>query len=335
MVHFHYKRELKAYSKRLFDPFCRRERIMFQARGHEPFVTTVGQLNFFRWAFEKDILGYIRDNANLKPWQRDIVSILYEEALYFYPQGMTKTCNEGCASFIDYQIMARNGLVGLGQKSHDDGIIEYAKHKMSVLGGKYSMNPYKLGFYLLLDIEERWNKGKFGKEYDECQDANEKEKWDKNLGLGKEKVFEIWKYYDDVNFINEFFTPEFCKKNEFFEWEKHPNGEYVISSKDSVKIKRKLMQKHLNRGLPEIKLIDPNHKNKGYYLLEHAWDGRVIYQPYVGEVLSAIFILTGKPVVLTTKNKNNEDIVYVAPTKKADDLQVYRKEEYFKKWNMF
>ena len=100
---------------------------------------------------------------------------------------------------------------------------------------------------------------------------------------------------------------EFCKKNEFFEWEKHPNGEYVISSKDSVKIKRKLMQKHLNRGLPEIKLIDPNHKNKGYYLLEHTWDGRVIYQPYVGEVLSAIFILTGKPVVLTTKNKNNED----------------------------
>ena len=95
------------------------------------------------------------------------------------------------------------------------------------------------------------------------------------------------------------------------------------------------MQKHLNRGLPEIKLIDPNHKNKGYYLLEHTWDGRVIYQPYVGEVLSAIFILTGKPVILTTKNKNNEDIVYVAPTKKADDLQVYKKEEYFKKWNMF
>jgi len=283
----------------------------------------------------KDILGYLRDNANLKPWQRDIVSILYEEALYFYPQAMTKTCNEGCASFIDYQIMARNGLVGLGQKSHDDGIIEYAKHKMSVLGGKYSMNPYKLGFYLLLDIEERWNKGKFGKEYDECQDAYEKEKWDKNLGLGKEKVFEIWKYYDDVNFINEFFTPEFCQKNEFFEWEKHPNGEYVISSKDSVKIKRKLMQKHLNRGLPEIKLIDPNHKNKGYYLLEHTWDGRVIYKPYIGEVLSAIFILTGKPVILTTKNKNNEDIVYVAPTKKSDDLQVYRKEEYFKKWSMF
>lgn len=283
----------------------------------------------------KDILGYIKDNANLKTWQRDIIAILYEEALYFYPQAMTKVANEGCASFIDYQIMARSGLVGLGQKTHDDGIVEYAKHKMSVLGGKYSMNPYKLGFYLLLDIEERWNKGKFGKEYDECQNADEKEKWDKNLGLGKEKVFEVWKYYDDVNFINEFFTPEFCLKNEFFEWEKHPNGEYVISSKDPLKIKRKLMQKHLNRGLPEIILVDPNHKNKGYYLLEHTWDGRVIYQPYVGEVLSAIFTLINKPVVLMTKNKNNEDIVYVAPTKKSDDLQVFKKEEYFKKWSMF
>jgi hypothetical protein len=62
LVYFHYKRELKAYSKRLFDPFCRRERIMFQARGYESFVTTVGQLNFFRWALEKEIISYITEN---------------------------------------------------------------------------------------------------------------------------------------------------------------------------------------------------------------------------------------------------------------------------------
>jgi hypothetical protein len=70
MVYFHYKRELKAYSKRLFDPFCRRERIMFQTRGHEPFVTTVGQLNFFRWALEKDIIPFI--NLNLEAIEKDM-----------------------------------------------------------------------------------------------------------------------------------------------------------------------------------------------------------------------------------------------------------------------
>ena len=65
LVYFNYKRELSAYSKRLFDPFCRRERIMFQARGQEPFVTTVGQLNFFRWFFEKNILEFVEEHREV------------------------------------------------------------------------------------------------------------------------------------------------------------------------------------------------------------------------------------------------------------------------------
>jgi hypothetical protein len=59
LVYMNYKSQLKAYSKKLFDPFCRRERIMFQVPGEEPFVTTVGKLNFFRWAIEKGVLTYL------------------------------------------------------------------------------------------------------------------------------------------------------------------------------------------------------------------------------------------------------------------------------------
>ena len=62
VVYLNYKSQLKAFSKKLFDPFCRRERILFQCGGQESFETTIGQLNFFRWAFEKDILSYIRTN---------------------------------------------------------------------------------------------------------------------------------------------------------------------------------------------------------------------------------------------------------------------------------
>ena len=62
VVYMNYKNQLKAYSKKLFDPFCRRERISFQIPGHEPFLTTVGKLNFFRWALEKGILNYIKGN---------------------------------------------------------------------------------------------------------------------------------------------------------------------------------------------------------------------------------------------------------------------------------
>jgi len=62
VVYLNYKSQLKAYSKKLFDPFCRRERILFQCGNHDSFETTVGQLNFFRWAFEKNILDYMREH---------------------------------------------------------------------------------------------------------------------------------------------------------------------------------------------------------------------------------------------------------------------------------
>jgi len=59
IVYLAYKSHLKAYSKRMFDPFCRHERIDFHG-----ISTTVGQLNFFAWAIEDDILDYMKDHMN-------------------------------------------------------------------------------------------------------------------------------------------------------------------------------------------------------------------------------------------------------------------------------
>ena len=59
IVYLDYKSQLKAYSKQQFDPFCRRERITFIDHDSTELVTTVGQLNFFRWAIENDIINYI------------------------------------------------------------------------------------------------------------------------------------------------------------------------------------------------------------------------------------------------------------------------------------
>ena len=59
LVYLSYKGQLKAYSKQYFDPNCRRERIMFTIPGHDQFMTTIGKLNFFRWALESKILDYM------------------------------------------------------------------------------------------------------------------------------------------------------------------------------------------------------------------------------------------------------------------------------------
>ena len=62
LVYLSYKGQLKAYSKQYFDPNCRRERIMFAIPNHERFMTTIGKLNFFRWALESKILEYMEDH---------------------------------------------------------------------------------------------------------------------------------------------------------------------------------------------------------------------------------------------------------------------------------
>jgi len=59
---FHsYKSQLKAYSKRRFDPFCRRDRLLFQIDDDHSVETTIGQLNFFKWAISNLIIDYIED----------------------------------------------------------------------------------------------------------------------------------------------------------------------------------------------------------------------------------------------------------------------------------
>jgi len=65
IVYLDYKSQLKAYSKKQFDPFCRRERISFFDHSNTELVTTVGQLNFFRWAIETNIINYIIENFAL------------------------------------------------------------------------------------------------------------------------------------------------------------------------------------------------------------------------------------------------------------------------------
>jgi hypothetical protein len=70
-VYLSYRSQLKAYSKQLFDPFRRRDRISFEYDGGKNIETTIGQLNFFRWVLQNDILSYI--STNIAVIEKDMV----------------------------------------------------------------------------------------------------------------------------------------------------------------------------------------------------------------------------------------------------------------------
>jgi len=328
---YRYPKRLNVDKNRLYmDPFINTKEFKDKENEKVHQEDVADEIGVFREP-TKNIMGFLRDNAPLKPWQSDIISMLYDEAMYFYPQRLTKTSNEGWASMTDSVIMAEQGFVSLGQKGHDHGIVEYSEHKMGVLGGKYSTNPYKLGYYLLSDIRERWDKGRFGPEWDDCNDIHKKENWDLKTNLGKEKIFEVRKYYDDLTLIHEFFTEDFCRKQEYFHWVHYPNGEFRLENRDYKQIKKLLMQKHINGGLPDIRLTEPNYRGQGAMMLEHTYDGRTLYEPYVSEVLIALRAIWGNNVYLSTKDAAGKEKIYCCyGTNSEKDIEVLSREEHDK-----
>ena len=60
-VYVDYKLKLRAYSKKRFDPFCRWDRIMIPYKEGNSIQTTIGQLNFFKWALENEVISYIEE----------------------------------------------------------------------------------------------------------------------------------------------------------------------------------------------------------------------------------------------------------------------------------
>src|SRR5205814_1249762 len=211
---------------------------------------------------EKDVLLFLIEHAPLKPWQRDVLEIVRDEAYYFMPQAQTKVLNEGWASFWHSTIMT-------GKALQPWECIDYADHHsgtMAMSGGR--LNPYKIGIELLRDIEHRWNTGKFGKEYDECEDQEKRRKWDLKLGLGRKKIFEVRRVYNDITFIDTFLTPEFCQEHKMFSYNyQDQTGQYVIESREFEKIKKRLLFSLTNFGKPWIYVVDGNYRNRGELLL--------------------------------------------------------------------
>jgi len=244
---------------------------------------------------ERDLLKFLMAYAPLEDWQQDVLSIIRDEAYYFAPQGMTKTMNEGWASYWHTKLMTQKIM-------NDSEVIDYADHHSGTVAmSPQSYNPYKVGIELFRDIEERWNKGQFGREWEACDDVNAKKHWDKKTGLGFQKIFEVRKIYNDVTFIDEFLTEDFCVKNRFFvyKFNKRTN-QFEVDTRDFRAIKAKLLFQMTNFGQPIIRIEDANFENRGELLLSHLWEGIDMQPDFMTETMKNLYAVWTRPVNLLT-----------------------------------
>jgi stage V sporulation protein R len=243
----------------------------------------------------RDVMLFLLEHAPLEDWQRDVLSIVREEAYYFAPQGQTKILNEGWASYWHSTIMTEKAL-------RKDEVIDYAEHHAGTMATSPGrLNPYKLGLELLRDIEERWDRGCFGKEWDECDDLQARRNWDRQLGLGREKLFEIRRMYNDVGFIDTFLTADFARRHKLFSYKYDPETkQYVIDSREFEEIKRQLLFSLTNFGQPIVVVQDANYGNRGELLLCHHHEGIDLKLDWAMDTLENLHRLWNRPVHLET-----------------------------------
>jgi stage V sporulation protein R len=248
---------------------------------------------------QRDVLLFLINNAPLERWQRDVLEIIRDEAYYFAPQAMTKVMNEGWASYWHSKIMTDKAL-------NASEIIDYADACSGVLAtAPGRLNPYKLGIELFRNIEMRWNQGQFGKEWEECDSLAAKRDWDLRLGLGRKKIFEVRRLYNDITFLDEFFTLEFCLEQKFYSFGfNERSGNWEIMTRDFKKVKDQLLKAMTNRGQPFIYVEDGNHNNRGELLLRHAHEGVDLDLAQGRDTLQNLYRVWTRPVNLLTRIDN-------------------------------
>ncbi len=246
----------------------------------------------------RDVLRFLLDHAPLERWQQDVLAILREEAYYFAPQGMTKIMNEGWAVYWHSTMMCRH-LV------RADEVVDYCDHHSGTLGTRPGqINPYKLGVELFRDIEDRWNRGAFGLEWARLEDSEDRRRYDVGAGLGREKIFEVRKVYNDVTFVDEFITPEFAEDQKLYVYGfNQRTGRYEIVDRDYRKVKAQLLWSLTNFGQPRILVVDANHNNRGELYLWHDWNGVDLQFRMAESTLKNVQALWGRPVHLETREE--------------------------------
>jgi stage V sporulation protein R len=134
-----------------------------------------------------------------------------------------------------------------------------------------------------------------------CSSLQERTHWDMKLGLGKQKIFEVRRMHNDVTFLDEFFTEDFCRDQKFFTFkENRRTGRLEIEGRSFAKIKAQMLQQLSNFGQPFIYVVDANYLNRGELLLGHRHEGVDLKADYARDTLRSLERVWRRPVSLLT-----------------------------------
>lgn len=233
---------------------------------------------------QKDVLLFMAENSPvLEDWQRDVIYIVRQEMLYFYPQIETKIMNEGWASYWHARILREIDLT-------EGEYIEFANLHSGVLGpSKHRINPYLVGLKIFEDIERRWDN----------PTDEERERFGRKGEEGRRKIFEVRELESDVSFLRNYLTKSLVEEMDLYLYEEQ-EGQLVVVEKDWQKVRDVIVNSMTNQGFPYVAVEDGDYGGNRELYLKHNYDGRSLDLPYAQKVLEHLHHLWGRPVHLET-----------------------------------
>ncbi len=225
---------------------------------------------------DRDVLRFIMEHSDeLEEWQRDVVAMVHDEMVYFWPQLRTKIMNEGWASLWHVRLMRALELT-------DADVVNFARLHAAVTSPiPYQINPYAIGYAIFRHIVET---------------------------RGIEAAFFVRTIDDDVSFLRNYLTESLVEDLHLYVFGPEQD-KIVVKSRHWELVRDRLVKEFLHGGLPIIEVADGDFHRRGELYLIHRHEGTDLDLLYAERTLEHVRLLWGRPVHLETISENRKLIL--------------------------
>ncbi len=242
-----------------------------------------------------------------------MLSVIRNQARALAPNARTKLLNEGWATYIHVHIMRQ--LFQEGVLTPEEHGVFSRFHSAVLRVNKFGLTWYRVGYGLYEYIKEIWDKGRTGREFEECEDPVARANWDTGANVGSEKIFEVRANFSDRMAVELFFEDQFIHDQRLYIYQEQPDpntGEIVeVIVENRPEVIRTLLNQQLTlHGAPVIYIKDGNYNdNRELYMVHvrHPNSQQELDGNYERAALEKVCHLWGRPVHLETDEITQDD----------------------------
>lgn len=249
--------------------------------------------------FLMDHSPFLNREENL--WMKSVLEIVRSTSLYFQPQIRTKIMNEGWASYWHETLFMRDDRIG----GHE---VDFARVNSAVTAmPRVGLNPYALGMRMFYFIEEAADKGRYSREFLDLLNTDRRARFDKNLNIGQDFIFQVRENLNDFLFVNMFLEQDFVDRHNLFVADKVLDEQrmvwqWYVKSRHAEDYKN--MVKNSLYHPPHV-TVDLARTGRDTLYLTHHFEGKPLVKDFIQNTMMGVeYLWGGKTILETTEVKS-------------------------------